>query len=582
MGLTVRNSMHTGLRIKSLALLVVAGCTSNQAEPVYDCRVTDCADGFECLLTNGGEWECFPEGTGQPDVGSGDGGQQSGVDASGEVGSADAGRMDLDSSDVPTDTETAPDAIADTTSDAGADTARDTTHDIAPEPDVAEDAPEDAPEDLPPDETTEIELSVEHGLIDLQGRQSFPSIIGHLFDRELGGEPLALLCATLTNQGDHVADVRLGTDLVDFGSAATTSVTLGPGETVEQCGSPNIRFAALAALSSPDTTELQVWVEAGDEVVAEWSVTTDVLPVNAMPWTEMAEAFVAGLILPNHRSVRNLQDDLEHLSRWGEFGFQPYQYRGPVQGFTGEIVDGECFYDNQFLAEGGDRVDVTVTGFDSGSDIDLYLVDSQGEAVTFFLDAQDGDGVYATLDAGWYSVALCSPPEDIINRRVYYERATLPWDIATDYLQAIFGLLRQEGINYASLGGRYYNGTQPIRRPDEVLEGGGGNCIDGALLFASFLELYGLEPIVALSERNGHAFVGVRADHGSDLWVFIETTLVGDWQVGAFEAIYRGMNTYVCWAAGSCEYVPGQVQDPEVYFLDVVAAREYGILAQPQ
>ena len=57
--------------------------------------------------------------------------------------------------------------------------------------------------------------------------------------------------------------------------------------------------------------------------------------------------------------------------------------------------------------------------------------------------------------------------------------------------------------------------SQVVRRPEDSLNTGFSNCIDGAVLYASLIEAAGLDPVIVIKE--GHAFVGWKTCN-SDLW----------------------------------------------------------------
>jgi len=97
--------------------------------------------------------------------------------------------------------------------------------------------------------------------------------------------------------------------------------------------------------------------------------------------------------------------------------------------------------------------------------------------------------------------------------------------------QAIFAILKQDAnITYVNstlnMEGEDGQITQRVRLPSESLAAGGSaNCIDGSVLFASFLELAALDPMLVLVP--GHAFVGWRIWRGVDQYEFLETTMIG-------------------------------------------------------
>jgi hypothetical protein len=84
--------------------------------------------------------------------------------------------------------------------------------------------------------------------------------------------------------------------------------------------------------------------------------------------------------------------------------------------------------------------------------------------------------------------------------------------------------------------------TQKVRLPSECLaQGGLANCLEGTILFASLLELIGIEPLLVLVP--GHAFVGWRIEHDSDQYEFLDTSMIGTADFGQAQAHAR--NLYV-------------------------------------
>lgn len=68
---------------------------------------------------------------------------------------------------------------------------------------------------------------------------------------------------------------------------------------------------------------------------------------------------------------------------------------------------------------------------------------------------------------------------------------------------------------------------QRVRLPSKTLElGGGANCIDGAVLFASLIEKSGMNPVIVIIP--GHAFVGWETWENSEEYECLETTMIGE------------------------------------------------------
>ena len=108
-----------------------------------------------------------------------------------------------------------------------------------------------------------------------------------------------------------------------------------------------------------------------------------------------------------------------------------------------------------------------------------------------------------------------------------------------DYLRMIYSNLQDQGINYVSVAPNFFDGSQQILLPEEVVTNGGGNCIDGSLLFAALLENMGVRPVINLIP--GHAIISVESGPATtgNLWP-LETTQMGTgavWSEAMFSAI---------------------------------------------
>lgn len=71
---------------------------------------------------------------------------------------------------------------------------------------------------------------------------------------------------------------------------------------------------------------------------------------------------------------------------------------------------------------------------------------------------------------------------------------------------AVFAALRRANINYVNPPAGFESRGQRVRLPDQVLENHEGTCLDLAVLYASALESFRLNPLIFFV--NGHAFAG--------------------------------------------------------------------------
>jgi hypothetical protein len=117
-------------------------------------------------------------------------------------------------------------------------------------------------------------------------------------------------------------------------------------------------------------------------------------------------------------------------------------------------------------------------------------------------------------------------------------------DHKRNQLAAIWQLLRDKGIKYSSIttttdtgtGGRL--ATQYVRRFGEAINTRQANCIDGTVVFASFLRKIGYNPVIVAVQ--GHAFLGFYSKEDKSDMEYLETTLIGSPSVSFFEAQYEG------------------------------------------
>jgi hypothetical protein len=375
--------------------------------------------------------------------------------------------------------------------------------------------------------------------------------------------------------------------LSGFGDAATREHTLDPGDVLTDCLSPALDFSALVRLHAPsrqviNASAREVGAEAPFEV---FSLSVEVLPTNAMLWRAWDEAFsifLATMVVSQHPALRRLQDDVErHSVRDGGFGVGGYDPPAtPRRASIDPVEDAFCRGENVIVADGESiAVEVQV---DRGDTFDVRIQDSAQRIIAQNAAAGTGARIATgRLDAGIYTIFFCNisgGPHAVTYRRNWLQR-----DVANDYLTAIFEFARAQGLSYANLTASDFTDAQIIRRPDEAVDGMGANCVEGALLFASFLEMFGVEPVLIVSLTNGHAFVGLWTSRDHDQIIPIETTFVGSHDVSAADAISYGIDEFNCWIGANdaaCDAL-GQRQDPNVKLLDVRALRTLGIEQQP-
>ncbi len=116
--------------------------------------------------------------------------------------------------------------------------------------------------------------------------------------------------------------------------------------------------------------------------------------------------------------------------------------------------------------------------------------------------------------------------------------------IVREQVRAIYSALKHDaGLAYVdsplNFGKQEGQVTQRVRLPVTSLHENQGraNCVDGAVLYASLLELANLEPVIAIVP--GHVFVGWRTWRGTDQYDFLESTMT---RTDNFEAALKAGN----------------------------------------
>lgn len=101
---------------------------------------------------------------------------------------------------------------------------------------------------------------------------------------------------------------------------------------------------------------------------------------------------------------------------------------------------------------------------------------------------------------------------------------------------AIWNALQRRGVKYSNIpttSGRDIRVmSQHVRFLSDTIQASQANCLDGSVLFASILRKIGIEPLVVIIP--GHAFVGFYTDANRNGSAFLETTLIGNTNLGLF------------------------------------------------
>jgi hypothetical protein len=249
--------------------------------------------------------------------------------------------------------------------------------------------------------------------------------------------------------------------------------------------------------------------------------------------------------------VVDLLDDIAGYSWFGSFGVGGYRADAGAEWwptFSTSVSAGSWSSAPMFIHQGRS---VEMWADSSGSDSVAWLMDAteydnflNGASPLVYWQTEIDSAQQTTFTApaaGWYYLVFKND-SFILSETVSWSRTMTRADNVLDYLQAVYSYLQDLGINYINLLSNSFDYSQRVLLPDEVIENGGGNCIDGTVLFAALLEKLGVNPVVTLVP--GHAFISVEDAAGSSSldWP-VETTMMG-----------TGASFSDAWSAGSTRY----------------------------
>lgn len=372
----------------------------------------------------------------------------------------------------------------------------------------------------------------------------FPTYLAHLLGRPVT-HPIEMqtACASLTKASGPDEVVHLSVMFPGYGATTTQDVTMHAGTPQRVCLNPVYNFDALYALRSeiPGRIEASARDSAARDIGSAMQPVT-ILSANDMVWADGTVPFddmrdlATVYSVPHDTQVEAVLPSVQMRSVFpGGFGASPYVR--PLYNRSNSIARSTWVAEDVFL-EPGESFGWLLRSVAGGTtnDLDVYLFTASqytawaggtGTAATATWPAQTtgATAAYTSTGGGWYVFVLFNTPANFVSRSVTWTRDNTREDVARDALAAIYNELRARGTTYVNITTSYFALTQHVRRASEVLATGGANCIDGSLLFASLLELIGMQPVVIF--KTGHAYVGVRSGPGSSYVWPIETTMVG-------------------------------------------------------
>jgi hypothetical protein len=398
---------------------------------------------------------------------------------------------------------------------------------------------------------------------------TLPSYLAHVTGRSVTDVGrLDVACATVRNDRPAVLNLSLQVQLPVYAQAGSTSLTLASGATAEICDSPIFDFRALYALRSYAPAGVTVTLSTDGTDIASQQLDIAIAPSNEVVFDipGLSSAAVRDLsvvfVTPDEPIVDQLLRQSYAASVFGGFdSVDPYERDSYTRQVTvparAEIVDGITLEADEVVTWNVDETDLTI--------LDVSLEHADGRVEAHWSGVKAGDRGGAQPGAGSYR---------LIWRNGSAQDGTLAWsrsntheDVARDALQAVFQAVSDRGARYSNVARSYFDGWQRVRRPAEALEAQAANCLDGSLLFASVLELLGMDPVILYGV--GHAYVGVRAAHGSTQVWAIETTGVGT--MGPDDA-YRIAQDRMAKDKGTADFA----------LTDVTTMRSRGVLPFPQ
>ncbi len=375
----------------------------------------------------------------------------------------------------------------------------------------------------------------------------FPTYVAHLLGSDVdepwwGGD---FACGLVENTGSASLSIEVSAELVGYSSATSELLEVAPGESEGVCLNPVPDLEALYALSSQANAQARLRFEDATNggLVGQVSDPVEIstqetifFALNNAP----ARSSAATLVRPDAPAVIDVLDDMVELSWFGGSigvgGYRAHQPNLPYWPQQSVSIGAGGYYWRPAYLEVGETI--YFQGDSNGADSWLYLMDSAA-----FQDLQNGDpflvwwqeeidtlasGSFTASTAGWYYLVAYNY-SSLLSETVTWSSTMTRADNVLDYLYIAYTYLQNLGVNYLNVANSFFDGAQECVLPDDVIANGGGNCIDGTMLFASLLEQMGARPIITFVP--GHAFISVDSGpFGANTVWSLETTMLGSGQ----------------------------------------------------
>jgi hypothetical protein len=423
------------------------------------------------------------------------------------------------------------------------------------------------------------------GLIQTSMGTTFPTYLAHLF----GKKPkhpllLELACVKVVNGRTTPLRGRFKVDMPVYAQPSTQDFTVMPGQTISGCLDPTFDLGQLYTLRDASRGRVEALVtdlDGGAELGSAMRSFSIAAPSD-IAWTAMGAVLgdmidlAAVFVTPKDAQIDQLQRLSLEESTWRDLGGLNGYDRPPLAS-TDTLMPGEYFYD-RLLFEATDKLTWKLTTLTGPASVDVYLFNkAQFEAYQATNDTtaeQSWKGQTAGMQAtvtpgsGTHVLVIDNPSTATAPAEIGMLRTPVRFEVAADALRSVFVALQKLNTKYSNITDTFFNDWQHVRRPREVLGALSANCLDGSMLFASVLELVGMEPVIVT--KTGHAYVGVRSGPGSSLIWPVETTMVGSATFDqAFDTALK-------------EFVADEKMDPKFRVVDIKAMRARGVLPLPQ
>lgn len=197
------------------------------------------------------------------------------------------------------------------------------------------------------------------------------------------------------------------------------------------------------------------------------------------------------------------------------------------------------------------KYSVYINGEYEGEKLEIVWARSVNDAITWAMDHHGNDFIMDFIFAAY--VNENEPNLDVILGKALDEGIVQSWigyqGSEEDVIQQIFALwyyFQKQGFRYSSIttqsGSDERSAGQVVRFIKDALKTTQANCIDGTVLFASFLYKIGIDVSIVLVP--GHAYLAFSGNEEGTRKYALETTMMGDLKLkrtAKQNALYRAM-----------------------------------------